>query len=116
MRNFITVFVGVTMWASFSSESHDLVVLPRKQMMNTAQYIQALDNNVIPSMMGYELSHLLVGIGELSFSRTVIGQFSPVDVFFNSFFFYNSSSRRTKPHVIRVEPARNFLKIMEFSP
>ena len=104
------------MWASFSSESHDLVVLPRKQMMNTAQYIQVLDNNVIPSMMGYELSHLLVGIGELSFSRTVIGQFSPVDVFFNSFFFYNSSSRRTKPHVIRVEPARNLLKIMEFSP
>ena len=61
-RNFITDFVGVTMWASFSSESHDLVVLPRKQMMNTAQYIQVLDNNVIPTMMGYELTHLLVGI------------------------------------------------------
>ena len=50
------------MWASFSSESHDLVVLPRKQMMNTAQYIQVLDNNVIPTMMGYELTHLLVGM------------------------------------------------------
>ena len=70
------------MWASFSSESHDLVVLPRKQMMNTAQYIQVLDNNVIPTMMGYELTHLLVGMNELSFFRPEIGQFKP-EVFFN---------------------------------
>ena len=66
------------MWAGFSSEGQpDLVILPKGQMMRTAEYCEILDTTVLPTMIGYELTHLLVGMGKVNDFWSVIGHVSP---------------------------------------
>ena len=98
------------MWAGFSSEGQpDLVVLPKGQMMQTAEYFDVLDNTVMPTMIGYELTHLLVGIGELTIFLPVIGHCEPFQCFHWSI---HNLSRLIRRHAIPHESVSSSFRIM----
>ena len=101
------------MWAGFSSEGQpDLVVLPKGQMMRTAEYCDVLDSTVMPTMIGYELTHLLVGIGELTIFLPVIGHCEPFQCFHWSI---HNLSVPYRHHVIRNRSVRTSIGRMGYS-
>ena len=63
-----------------------MVFLPRKQMMRTKEYIEVLDTSVIPSMIGYDLTHLLVS--KIAKLQDQIGQFTQIHWFFFLLFYF----------------------------
>jgi len=79
--------------------------------MRTAEYCDVLDNTVMPTMpmIGYELTHLLVGIGKLTIFLPVIGHCEPFQCFHWSI---HNLSRLIRRHAIPHESVSSSFRIM----